>query len=396
MKKKPIPTIKKKNTIVENIITALDTRGGFLLLGHKNPDEDCIASLVSFALLVNKFHKDAWICLDGKVHEHFKYLLDICKYNSIYVTEGCDGTLPSFDTLVICDTPKPDMIHAGTDVEPLLDREDIVKIEIDHHLEADSSYAGDAEYCLVDEASSASELVGLIALKLCNHPDLLDKYQIIELFSRNFILSVLTGIIGDSKMGKYLKSRRERRFYSIFSTMFNQLLANITTSDDNFSSKEEVFDELGRVSRDEGRCTQKLLEYKHISRYIGYVVLDETQSNDLFATFSKDTIVSVSRSISDTLAEESSFLSLVVYYDPRDESDLVQFRMRRSQAYNSYDLRDFLTLLSIENGGGHEGAIGFRLPRTRIPDIQHYVRDLIESVEEVVSIDIAAPQTTPT
>ena len=392
MKKTTISTIKKKKAIVDNIISALDTRKCFLLLGHTNPDEDCIASLVSFALLAIKFEKETWICLDGKVHEHFEYLLNICKYNSIYVTDGSGSELPDIDTLVICDTPKRAMIHAGDAVVPLLDRSDIIKIEIDHHLEADSAYIGDPDYSLVDEASSACELVGLIALKLCNREDLIEKYHIAELFSRNLILSVLTGIIGDSKMGKFLKSSRERRFYAIFSNMFNQLLASITTSDANFSNKEEVFVELGRLSRDEGQCTQIMLNKKVLSHFIGYVVLDEQESNNLYRTFSKDTLVSVSRSISDTLAEESSFLSLVVYYDPPGGSELIQFRIRRCQGYNAFDLREILTLFSIENGGGHEGAIGFRVPRNQIPDIRCYVLTLVKKIEKIVATTIAGAQ----
>lgn len=364
MKKKTrIETIAKKNSVVNNIITALDERDSFLLIGHKNPDEDCIASLVSFALLITKFGKKASIYLRDEIHEHYQYLADICRHNSIYRVQKDDVELSSVDTVVACDTPKPSMLDTTDLVNSLIDRKDILKIEIDHHLEADSAYIGDAGYCLVDEASSASELVGLVALKLCNRVDLLTRYAVEEIFSRNFVLSILTGIVGDSKMGMFLKSRRERRFYDIFSGMFN---------------------ELQRLSADENECFTFFIKLKKLSDSIGYTVLDEQESRLVNQKYTNETVVSVARAVADVLAEDSSYLSLIGYYDDAEKSDLIQFRMRRSHSFKNFDLRSILKLFSIENGGGHEGAIGFRLKRDEVGDIRQYAEKLVNRIEGVI------------
>ena len=383
--KTAIPTIYRKNQIVSNIIDALDKRKSFLLIGHKNPDEDCIASIVSFALLITKFEKEATVCIGKKVHEHYEYLLNICRHNSIHIAEEKSDLESQIDTIVICDTPKPSMVAASTKIKKMIEDPSIKTIEIDHHLDADSAYSGDADLALVDEASSACELVGLIALKMRNREDLLTKYNITDLFSRNLVLSILTGIIGDSKMGKYLKTKREHKFYEIFSGMFNELLARITTNLNNFSNKEEVFSELGRLSANESECLQYLLERSKISDSIGYVVLDPKESESLHQRFTIDTIVSVSRSVADVLAEKSGYLSLIVYYDDPGESDLIQFRMRRSHTFKVYDLRKILSLFSIENGGGHEGAIGFRLNKNEMSDITEYTINFIKGIEEDIS-----------
>jgi nanoRNase/pAp phosphatase (c-di-AMP/oligoRNAs hydrolase) len=95
-------------------------------------------------------------------------------------------------------------------------------------------------------------------------------------------------------------------------------------------------------------------------------------------------VVSAARVITDKLAEESGKLGLVVYYDQAEKSDLVQFRLRRAGAWKKYDLRQLLTKFSISNGGGHEGAIGFRIPRGEIPDFAAYVTALVQGIEEVV------------
>ena len=57
MNKKSIQTIHEKNRIIDNIINALQEKNHFLFLGHQNPDEDCIGSMVAFALIVGKFSK---------------------------------------------------------------------------------------------------------------------------------------------------------------------------------------------------------------------------------------------------------------------------------------------------------------------------------------------------
>jgi len=371
--------------VVTAITEALDQRSNFLLLGHKNPDEDCIAAMVAFGLLCTKFAKKATICVDGDLHEHFDYLLKICGHNSIGVTDGSTDEKFDFDTVVVCDTPKPSMIDYGPAIEPILQDNSMVKIEIDHHLEADSAYFGDEKFRLVDEASSSCELIGLIALKLCHRTDLTEKYNITDLLSRNLVLAILTGIIGDSKMGKYLKTKREQRFYRIFSSMFNDLLTDQTTKAGNFSNQNEVFAELGRLSDSEARCHHAFLEKRLSSDHVGYVVLDREATNLLYEEFDHDTIVSASRSISDILAEENGFLSLVVFFDHPSKSDLIQFRMRRSQAFKQYDLRDIIKLFSIENGGGHEGAVGFRVPSPEINDVHGYARTLVERAEEAIA-----------
>ena len=384
MRKTSIPTLAAKNAIIDRIAQALDERKSFLMLGHANPDEDCIASMVSFALLVTKFEKTATICFNGELHEHFTYLLNICRHNSIKVIGGTHNQRSTYDTVVVCDTPKPDMIECGVSVSEIMENKEALKIEIDHHLEADSAYFGDEGYRLVDEASSACELVGLIALKLRHRQDLTKKYNITDLLSRNFVLAVLTGIIGDSKMGKYLKTAREQRFYRIFSSMFNELLTDQTTKAGNFSNQEEVFNELGRLSDDEARCHSAFLNERRESRYVGYVVMDKVAMEAIYGEFNHDTIIAASRSIADILAEESGYLSLVVFYDHPSVSDLIQFRMRRSETFKRYDLRKIIEMLSIKNGGGHEGAVGFRIPSTEIQDIEEYTVTLIEKTEAAI------------
>ncbi len=384
MTKTPIKSIAEKNKIIGNIIDVMLTHEHFLMVGHQNPDDDCIASMVAFSLLLVKFDKDAKIFLKGQVHEHFHYLLNIARYNSIRVVDHTNGEAGPVDTLVVCDTPKPSMIEEDDGLKYLLQNNAVRVIEFDHHMGTDSVYIGDEGYRLVTEASSAAELIGHLTFKLNNRKELLQQYQIGDLFSRNLVLALLTGIIGDSKMGQFLKSSRERRYYAIFSGIFNNLLAKETTKDTNFSNMKEVFDELQRLSRKEEVCYNYFISRKRFSPSVGWVMLPARDMRGLLKQCDNETIVSMARAVADTLAEESGKLSLVAYYDNPDGSDLVQFRMRRSQNFKTFDLRNILEIFEIENGGGHEGAIGFRLTKERVDDLEKYVATLLDGVEKII------------
>jgi diguanylate cyclase (GGDEF)-like protein len=382
--KKTIRSIRAKNVVIENIVAAITGRSGFLLLGHQSPDDDCIASMVSFALVLRKFSADASIYFGSPPHERFRYLLDICRYNSIRLLDPAARLPAGVDTIAVCDTPKPSMIDASPAIHELLRSPEVLRIEIDHHIGADSGYCGDEGYRLVTEASSASELVGHILLKLENRADLLERHQVGELFSRNLVLSVLTGIIGDSHMGQYLKSRREKKYYEIFSTMFNGMLSRKTVKKTNFFTMDEVFGELQKLSAAEAGCYFAMWEKRRISRSIAAVALSEQTMKPLYEQNDGETIVSTTRAVVDALAEESGKLGLLAYFDNPQKSDLVQFRVRRAAGWKKYDLRDLLMLLAIQNGGGHEGAIGFRVPRALVPDLDEYVGRMVQTIEAAI------------
>jgi len=384
MGKTAISDSRTKNRVIDNIIDAIVTRQGFLLLGHQTPDEDCIASMVAFALLGAKFSKHICIYLGKQIHEHFQYLLNICTYNSIPILYQDDALAAPIDTVVLFDTAKPTMIEANVPVRNLIEDRGTLRIEIDHHLGSDSDYFGQKDYCLVTEASSSGELVGQILLRLKENKRLLKRFQINDLASRNIVLAILTGIIGDSKMGMYLKSEREKEYYRVFSAMFNEMLAQKTTRRTNFSDMQQVFREIQRLSRNEEKCFNYFIERKRFSAKIGYVILGGRDIDKLSREFDNDTIVSVARGVADILAEESKWLGLVCYSDPPDQSDLVQFRLRRSHLYKAIDLRTVLKIFSISNGGGHEGAIGFRIPKSEIDDLEDYVTELIRGIEDLI------------
>ena len=195
--------------------------------------------------------------------------------------------------------------------------------------------------------------------------------------SRNIVLAVVTGIIGDSRMGLLLKSEREKRSYRTFSNLFNKLLARTTVGESNFSDMKQVYQEIQKQSESEARCLEFFLQRQRLEGRVGYAFLGDRDSARLARDFDRDTVIAAARSVADSLAEESGWLGLVCYCDPPGDGQLVQFRLRRSRRYKSFDLRQVLDLFGFSDGGGHEGAIGFRLPRQGISSLSDYVNNLV-------------------
>lgn len=385
MIKQKFKTISEKNKVIDNIINALVNRKSFLVCGHTSPDEDCISSMVAFALLINRFDKQSRLYISDRVPENIDYLLQICKYNSIKILKKKSKIPTNIDTVVVCDTPKRAMLDANRSIEKLFSNKNIIKIEIDHHTGGDSDYIGDEGYSLVTDASSSAELIGLIALKLNKKKDILSKFMISDPFSRNFVLSIITGIVSDTNMGKFLKSKTEKKYYEIFSKLYNNILMKTTIKETNISRIDEVFQELQKHTIMEEKCYTYIFNKHKVSNSIGYVILNQEDMKYLFKEFDEDTIITVSRAIANELAEMSKRLSLVAYYDSDKISNFIQFRMRRSHEFKKFDLREILEKFSIENGGGHEGAIGFRFPKGSIDNLEKYTIKFIKKVEKAIS-----------
>lgn len=378
--KSGILSIPEKNRVVRALVGALVEKESFLIVGHKDPDEDCVASMVAFSLLVNKFGKKAAIVLGPTLQRTFTYLLKICRYNSIDVVQ--EGPLPACDALVLVDTPKPELIDRRELYAELENNPSVIKIELDHHIGADSSYFGDEGYRLVYEASSTCEIIGQLAMKIENDKALMGKYEIGELLSRNLVLAIISGMIGDSQMGRFLKSRRERWFYARFSALFETILAQKTISGSgNFSSKEQVFKALAALSDSEEACYGFMSRNVQSIGRVRFAALDAEASRQVFSTYGNETVVAVSKALVDALAETSGCLGLVGYYDDPGLSPFAQFRLRRSQSFTSLDLREVLARLRMTNGGGHPGAVGFRIEREALPDIEAAIRGFAEALD---------------
>ncbi|UTC65132.1 DHH family phosphoesterase [Treponema sp. OMZ 788] len=381
---KPI-SIGRKNAVMERIFDLIYTKSSFLLLGHKHADEDCISSVVAFGLFLRKFGKTVNIFLEDFVPDNLSFFADICRYNSIslFVKDVTEKISP--DVVVILDTPKPDMIASNDDIEVFLKDKKLPKVEIDHHFAADADYSGDVDYRLTLRASSTCEIIGQICLKLEKRPEILKKYGINELYSRNIVLAMLTGMIGDAKMGNYLFKRRDKAFYNYFLKKFNSILhEQFNEGSKNISSVNEIVDVMEKLSDEDARLYESIMKNASYDGRVGVIILDEKQSNALSSGIDYNQFLGVIKRATDNIAEKVGGVGISAYFDPAEISDKIQLRIRASGDVKGIDLRPILSEFSITDGGGHPGAIGFRFPRTEIKDLPGYVDKISKRVKILI------------
>ncbi len=371
-------SIAERNRTIERIIGLICEKRTFLLLGHELPDEDCVASLVSMALLIRKFGKEPRIFIRDHIQEQLTYLLDICTYNHIKLDRSGENLTNKPDAIFILDTPKPDMIASSPVYLPFLNDPDIIKVEIDHHFSGDAAYSGTELWCLVSRASSTCELICHLCWKIADRPELLKKYRIDDLFTRNIVLSLLTGMIGDSKFGLNTRKHRDAAFYQLFTNRLGTILRQKQHKNSmNFSSIKEIFSSIQSLSLEERELYELLSQKAHLYGKTGHVVLGEEESALLLGEYEYSSFVNVIKTLTDDLSNRSGAYGLTVYYDPPVVSNLLQFRIRSTHGMENVDLRIILHDLEITDGGGHPGAIGFRIPRDHVSDLDAYITHLL-------------------
>lgn len=375
-------TIAEQNRTIDRILSVIREKNDFLLLGHELPDEDCISSLVAMALLIKKFNKKVTVCLTENIPDQLSYLFNICTYNEIELIREGDTCVGFHEAIIVLDTPKPDMIAAPEYIKNQMKNPSQIVMEIDHHLNADAACSGKLGYCLVARASSTCELISFICFKLAQKKDVLDEFQITELFSRNMVLSLLTGMIGDTHFGLILKKNRDIFFYNYFSRKFNKILEEtVHKNSKNYRSMTDVFNSMQSLSLEERDLYRKLLNMARYQGRTGYICLNEQKSHEILQNTEYSLFVKIIKTATDFLSEKSGTLGLTVYYDAPEVSDLIQFRIRTSRLVTDKDLRTILLDFSISDGGGHPGAVGFRLPKSQITDLPAYVLNLLEKLE---------------
>ena len=380
-----IPTLNMRNRIINNIIDALLQREKFLVVGHVNPDEDCLGAMTAMALIIRKLGKEVAVCLSVELHTDLSFIHDIWKFNDIQVI---DPQMPAkafldWDTVIICDTPKPSMLDICTPIRTLMSRRDVLKIEIDHHISADSAYSGNDNHCLVTSTTSTCILIAQLMYKLSQHTTLLRQYHIATIYSRSTVLMVLIGMIGDTGKGHFIQSSKNSRMYNLLIRRMNRMLTAGTHDNAEYITNiEDIYHKFATILPSNRQIQRYIYARAVIRSRIGCLFLDNVESEYLSANYRTQEIVNSLRATADQLAEESGCISLICYQDIRN--NLLQCRSRRNQTYNKLDLRQFLERFKVENGGGHAGAIAFRFPLDTIEDIPKFCNSMFDVMQTML------------
>ena len=213
---------------------------------------------------------------------------------------------------------------------------------------------------------------------------MLKRFGITELFSRNLVLALLTGIIGDTRFGLTIKTNREQFFYKLFSNFLSNLLVKTHHKNSkNYSSMTDISNSIQSLTVEERDIYQMLLDHARYAGRTGYVVLDPEESLNILARIDYTVFVKVIKSVTDFLSEQSGIIGMTVYYDMPEVSDLIQFRIRASRNITGIELRSILLDFNIADGGGHPGAVGFRLKKSEVTDLHGYVKKILDKIDQL-------------
>ena len=382
-------TVGARNRVMQNIYTLVKKHRSFLILGHENPDEDCFASTVASALLLRKFNKHVSIFLECLPPENLKFLNSICKYNKINVYYGTMPHIRSVEVLCILDTPKPDMIAANGCIYNFLHNPTIPKAELDHHFGSDAAYIGDTAYSLVLHASSTCEILCRICYKLANHPEIRQRYSIEELYSRNLVLTLLTGMLGDAKMGNYISNSHDKEVFDYFSKHLNLMLRISTHSagrTKKIESMERLLDVMETTDAETEKVYNTIIDRAVYTGCIGTVILSEDESNTFFDSIEYAQFIGMIKVATNTIAEKAGGIGISAYYDSPGKSNKIQCRIRVSEAMRGVNLHPVLTHFKITDGGGHPGAIAFRLPRESLSSLQTLFANIASFIKQNILV----------
>ena len=137
---------------VSSVVSCIQKAENILVAGHIMPDGDCISSVVSLSVGIERFGKKATPAIDWKIPPNFKV------FPWIERIKGFDEEIPKPDLIIVVDASSPDRIGR---FENFL-RMGVPSIVIDHH--ATNTYF--ANECWVDPSYSSTAQMILDLLRL--------------------------------------------------------------------------------------------------------------------------------------------------------------------------------------------------------------------------------------
>ena len=375
-------SIAQKNRILKNIIDALSTRKKIAICGHLHPDEDCLGSLAALGLCLTKLRHTVTLVAEMPNRRSVDLLKKICEHNNVGIVDPGSFHVPDIDVIIICDTAKLSLLDIGPSLKAKYNDPSVLKIEFDHHVGGDSRYIGNAGYCVVEEATSTAELMLHFLLKLRSETALLDKLGIGNLIERNIVLSLTLALLSDTQNGKFLPGKHYRHRYASMLHLLNSYLQKDTHDKRNLNNSDQIIEAFSDNILESDDVVRYFQERSSRGEYIVYAVLNITESRYLMSMHDTDEIRSVARQATDSFAEESKRVGLVGYFSQNEEK--LELRMRRAENYSDIDLRNVLEIAGFEDGGGHPGAVGFRVHNISNEDADDAITDIIARLEDAM------------
>jgi len=392
--KKPIdgPTWE---TNLSQAIDLINSNNSFLFSGDIDPDS--VGSMLSLSLYLNQLDKKVFIVIPEPLGDNLDFFEEIIQYNSIGLLRNpkeIAAVKDEIETVIFCDTANTKLVPYYSYIsEDILSKKPDV-IEIDHHFGADSEELTEYGIKLFRNANANTEIIGDILETLYNEsPERPNPFS-----QRNIILGLITGMLGDTVGGKVIHFQED---YDRWMQKLGEQLKIITRwrdSADNkrtedsktskFGDPKQILDYLNKLTEDQESCLNLLNSRIESKGNMGFLNLLPSTYEEVHGTcqpFESDWFVDIMGLLLNSVPEKSGHAGVVIFEGQNAEGeDCVFIKIRRAVDFSSVDLRTAEDKIKelfgnlYMGGGGHAGAVSFRIHRLEEKELLAKLENLFD------------------
>jgi len=365
---------------ISQAVDLINSSNSFLFSGDIDPDS--VGSMLSLSLYLGQLDKRVFLVIPDPLGDNLDFFDKIIKYNFINILrtpEEIEAVKDEIETVIFCDTANTKLVPFYSCIlECLLSKKTNV-IEIDHHFGADSEELTEFGTKLFRNANANTEIIGdILDLLYGENPERPNPFS-----QRNIILALITGMLGDTVGGKVIHYKED---YDRWMERLSGQLKNITRWRDSanktrkedckiskFGDPNQILNHLNKLTEDQENCLNLLNSRIESKGSMGFLNLLPSTYEEVHGTcqaFDSDWFVDIMGLLLNLVPEKSGQAGLVIFEGTNAEGhDCVYIKIRRSVNFSGVDLRtaeDKIKELFGEHymgGGGHAGAVSFRVHR---------------------------------
>jgi nanoRNase/pAp phosphatase (c-di-AMP/oligoRNAs hydrolase) len=328
-----------------------------------SPDPDAVGLSIAMSLYLKNMNKDCYIFLPEGFDTNLNFVFEIAKFNNIIIIRDIENVCQ------ILSVKSPLFIISDTATRFLLPQYNRINeckekycpeesIEIDHHFGGDSEKIYSNSVPLFFKANSCCEI-------LAEYLNAVEKNINLK-FPRNIVLCLLVGICFDTQFGKFVANQP---LYEKWFDFLSKRLTILTWENNLFRESKQIFVEITKMSENKLKVINDLLKTTAINNSVGLLILPDVKMEESLSKTGDSTCI-LSKIVSDLIdrvTEISGNIGVLSFYD--NLQNLFFIKVRRSSNFKNYDLRNIEKLLidyfdgEFQGGGGHPGAVSFRIKK---------------------------------
>ena len=368
-------------------------------------DPDSVGSMLSLSLYLDELDKKVFLVIPEPLGDNLDFFEKIIHYNSIDILrtqEDIDAVKDKIETVIFCDTANTKLVPFYNHIEKsILSRKPKV-VEIDHHFGADSEELTDHGIKLFRNANANTEIIGkILELLYDKNPESPNPFS-----QRNIILGLITGMLGDTVGGKVIHYKED---YDHWMQKLGDQLKNITRWRDvnekrredcktsKFGNPTQILEYLNKLTEDQESCLNLLTSRIESKGNMGFLSLLPSTHEEVKGTcqpFESDWFVDIMGLLLNLVPEKSGHAGVVIFEGKNAEDhDCIFIKIRRAVDFSGVDLRtgeDKIKELFGDlymGGGGHAGAVSFRIHPLEEKELLARLEKLFAFFNDAIEVD---------